>query len=55
MFDFLTKKRYPQNMCKGKHGKKARILVPLPQNTTKKAHQKENWHCKGKREHVQTN
>ena len=36
MFDFLTKKLYPENMRRGKHGKKAGKLFPLPQNTTKK-------------------
>ena len=24
MFDFLKKKRYPENMCRRKHGEKAR-------------------------------
>ena len=44
MFDFLTKKLYHENMRRGKHGKKAGKLFPLPQNTTKKAHKKESWH-----------
>ena len=44
MFDFLTKKLYPENMRRGKHGKKAGKLVPLPQNKTKKAHIKDSWH-----------
>ena len=55
MFDFLTKKRYSENMCRRKHGEKAQKLVTLHQNTTKKALTKENWHCKEKCEHVQTN
>ena len=55
MFDFLTKKRYSENMCRRKHGEIAQKLVTLHQNTTKKAHTKENWHCKEKCEHIQTN
>ena len=37
MFDFLTKKRYSENMCRRKHGEKAQKLVTLHQNTTKKS------------------
>ena len=37
MFDFLTEKGYPENMCRRKHREKARKLVTQPQNTTKKS------------------
>ena len=37
MFDFLTKKRYSENMCRRKHGEIAQKLVTLHQNTIKKS------------------
>ena len=49
MFDFLTKKGYPENMCRRKHREKARKLVTLPQNTTKIAHTNETQGGYGER------
>ena len=56
MFDFLTKKKDILRICVEENMvKKAQKLVTLHQNTTKKALTKENWHCKEKCEHIQTN
>ena len=49
MFDFLTKKDIPRICVEENIVEKARELVTLPQNTTKKAHKKETQGGYGER------
>ena len=55
MFDFLKKSDILRICVEENMVKKRESLVTLPQNTTKTAHTKENWNCKEKCEHAQTN